>query len=358
MSQPHPPIDPSKFINAAQVGGIEAYTLDEGPARGVRALCVNTGGGLRYRALADRGLDIDQAFLHQHSLAFLTHKGPTAPTRGLDRGLDWLKGFPGGLLTSCGPFNVGPPGEDAGEELGLHGPHSNTAATIESVVQPDPHAGRNEMSITGIVRYGALYGPCLQLRRTIRSTLGLNLISITDEFTNAGNQPVPHAWLLHINFGYPLVDAGSEVCVDSPKVEPTDAPESVARFKQGVDYKRLPGPQETHRGANSAVGYFFPRPTDAAGNATVGLVNTKLSIAAAIHYNTKQFPRVGNWQHFGAGEYVTALEPMNGTVAGRAEDRRRGLLDQIEPGQRKLYAYQIEAVTDPSRIESLRSLNK
>ena len=98
--------DTDKFIHPAQVGGIESYTIGDGPARGVRALCVNTGGGLRYRILVDRGLDIDQAFVHQHSLAFLTHKGVTQPTRGLDRGLDWLKSFPGGLLTSCGPFNA------------------------------------------------------------------------------------------------------------------------------------------------------------------------------------------------------------------------------------------------------------
>src|SRR5215210_9363159 len=107
MPRPAPAFDTNKFINTAQVGGIEAYTIDEGPARGVRALCVNTGGGLRYRVLVDRGLDIDQAFFNHHSLAFLTHKGPTRPTRALDDGIDWLKGFPGGLLTSCGPTYMG-----------------------------------------------------------------------------------------------------------------------------------------------------------------------------------------------------------------------------------------------------------
>src|SRR3954467_10807426 len=86
------------FINPAQVGGIEAYTIDDGPGRGVRALCVNTGGGLRYRVLADRGLDIDQAFFNQHSLAFLTHRGVTAASPAFDREIEWLKGFPGGLL--------------------------------------------------------------------------------------------------------------------------------------------------------------------------------------------------------------------------------------------------------------------
>ena len=142
MSKQPSHADVTKFIHSSQIGGIDAYTIDEGPARGVRALCVNSGGGLRYRVLVDRGLDIDQAFLNQHNLAFLTHKGVNPPTRALDRGFDWLKGFPGGLLVSCGPFNIGGPCMDAGQQIGLHGAHSNTAATIESVIQRDLRAGR------------------------------------------------------------------------------------------------------------------------------------------------------------------------------------------------------------------------
>src|SRR5438876_125281 len=102
-----PSFDTSKFINPSQIGGIDTYTIDEGPARGVRALLVNTGGGLRYRILVDRGMDIDQAFAGQYSLSFLTHRGVTPPTRAFDRGLDWLKGVPAGLLTSSRPFNLG-----------------------------------------------------------------------------------------------------------------------------------------------------------------------------------------------------------------------------------------------------------
>jgi hypothetical protein len=349
--------DTTKFINAAQVGGIEAYTFDDGAARGVRALCVNTGGGLRYRILVDRGLDIDQAFFNQHSLAFLTHKGPTAPSRGLDQGIDWLTSFPGGLLTSCGPFNIGGPGVDEGEELGLHGSHSNSAATIESVVNPDPRNGRMAMSVTGIIRYGRLFGPCLELRRTISSTLGSNSLEFTDEFFNAGNQTVPHAWLLHINFGYPLVDEGAELCFDAAKVEPVDSAVSKERFKPGVDYKRIPGPLESHRGATEYVAHVYPRPIDRSGKTTVAIVNRRLGIGAAIHYNTKEFPRLANWQHFGPHEYVTALEPANGSVTGRWNDRANGIMDSLESGERKTYRYAIEAVGGRARIDELRKLN-
>jgi hypothetical protein len=348
----------ASYINPQQAGGIESYVFADGEALGTRALLVNTGGGLRYRILPDRGLDIDQAFFNQHSLAFLTHKGVIRPTRAFDRqGLDWLKGFPGGLLTTCGPLNIGPPTTDQGETLGLHGTHSHTAATIESIIQADPRRGQNQMSVTAIIRYGQFYGPNVELRRTIASTPGGNAIDVTDDFVNPGNSEVPHAWLLHINFGYPLVDAGAELCFDATKVEPLDNEPARARFGDLAKAKKIPAPLDAHRGETSAVAYLFPK-SDKQGRATVGIVNRKLGVGVAIRYSTREFPRCGNWQHFGpAGEYVTALEPMNGTIAGRDKDREAGLLDTLKPGARKTYRYTIEVVSDRASLEQIRALN-
>lgn len=358
MPRNHAPFDTAKFITASQVGGIERYAFDDGEARGLRALLVNTGGGLRYRILPDRGLDIDQAFFNQHSLAFLSHKGVTPPTRALDHGLDWLKGFPVGLLTSCGPFNIGGPGQDEDGEFGLHGPHSNTASSIESVIQPDPHAGRMEMSVTARVRYGAFYGPNVELRRTISSTLGENSVRVADEFFNAGNHPAPHAWLLHVNFGYPLVDEGAEFCYDEQKIEPLPGDAYAAkRFADKGNYKRIPGPLAEQSGPTSWVGYLYPK-AGKDGAATVAIVNAKLGLGAAIHYNTKEFPRCANWQHFGQYEYVAALEPSTGSVEGRDKDRPRGLVRTLEPRQRITYQYSIDLVSDKEGLAALRALNK
>ena len=347
--------DTTKLINPAQVGGVEQYILDDGDGRGVRALCVNTGGGLRYRVLVDRGLDIDQAFFNQYSLAFLTHRGVTPPTRALDRGLDWLKSFPGGLLTSCGPTHIGSPTTDQGQELGLHGTHSNTAATIEGVIQPDPRRNRNAISITGVVRYGAFYGPCLELRRTIVSRLGENAIEITDHFFNAGNVPTPHAWLLHINFGYPLLDEGTEFCYDAERVEARNDPRSPARFVDPASYKRMLPSGDNEAGAGGYVAFLYPR-SDADGNAVVGIVNRKLALGVAIRYNTKEFPRCGNWQNPAKHEYVAALEPMNGTVYGRDYDRGHGLMDSLAPGETRTYRYALEVLTG-SATDNLLAMN-
>jgi hypothetical protein len=350
--------DLQKFVNVAQVGGIESYEIADGQGRGIRALCVNTGGGLRYRVLVDRGCDIDHASYNATSLVFLSHKGPTRPTRALDYGLDWLKGFGGGLLTTGGPFNIGGPLED--ETIGLHGVHSNTAAALESVVQPDPHQGRTQMQIVARVRYGQFYGPCVELRRTITSELGSNWIDFVDELYNAGNTDAPHAWLLHINLGYPLCDAGSEICYDTarPPEPMLNSPESAEYYAPGKPYKRIPKPLRSHQGEGAAVAYVYPKPLDRSGRTTVGVVNRRLGLGFAVHYNTREFPRLGNWQHWGEREYVTGIEPMNGTVNGREWDRQHGLLDTLKKGARKVYRYRLEVVTDRAGIESLTRLNR
>jgi hypothetical protein len=115
--------------------------LDNGAGRGTRIAWVNTGAGLRYKVVPDRGLDIADAFYNAHSLAWLSHAGVTAPQPFSHRGLDWLRTFGGGLLTTCGLSHVGGPEADAHGERGLHGLVSNLPAEIESVVQPDPAAG-------------------------------------------------------------------------------------------------------------------------------------------------------------------------------------------------------------------------
>ena len=98
------------------------------------------------------------------------------------------------------------------------------------------------MSVTAIVRYGQFYGPNVELRRTIASKLGGNAIDVTDEFFSPGNTEVPHAWLLHINFGYPLVDDGAELCFDASRIEPLDNQPARARFGDLKKAKKIPAP--------------------------------------------------------------------------------------------------------------------
>jgi hypothetical protein len=342
-------------MNPAQLGGIETSVLDNGPGRGVRIAWVNTGGGLRYKVLIDRGLDIlDAEFLGQ-SLTWHSPTGPVAPSFAYSRGMDWLRGFFGGLLVSCGPLNAGAPFAEDGKEYGLHGTHSHTPATVEFITNPDPLRGKYEMNITGLVRTARVFGPNIELRRTLSSTLGEPGIRIYDQFTNRGNEPAPHAWLLHINFGYPLLEPEASVYCYRGKLTQRD--DSAAWFAPGRDFRTAPPPLEPHRGTGEVFTYIEPEP-DADGNVICGLVNRKRGFGVRIEYPAADFARLGNWQHWGpAGSYTGALEPMTGGVEGRPVDWQRGWKVMLAPGQLIEHRCVITATNRAEDLEALLALN-
>jgi len=347
-------------INAMQLGGIETSVLDNGPGRGVRIAWVNTGGGLRYKVVIDRGLDIADAEFMNESLTWHSLAGTVAPSFSYTRGMDWIRGFCGGMMASCGPLNTGAPFTDEnapyGEDYGLHGTHSYTRATVESIVNPDLARGQYEMSITAIVRTARLFNPNVELRRTISSTLGEPAIRIHDEFVNRGNEPVVHTWLMHVNFGYPLLAPGESIYCYRGKLMPIRGGEKW--FKKGNDYRSAPVPRADHRGWGEYFTYIDP-PADRNGMVLAGVVNKKRGYGVKVEYAKKDFPRMGNWQHWGpAGEYVGALEPMTGSVEGREVDRQRGWLKTLKPGQKASYRCTLAAINKKNDLEKLLRLNR
>ncbi|HEX8675977.1 MAG TPA: DUF4432 family protein, partial [Segetibacter sp.] len=68
-----------KISNPLQLGGIETAVIDNGAGRGTRIAWINTGSGLRFKVVIDRAMDIADSFYNQHSLAWLSHTGITAP---------------------------------------------------------------------------------------------------------------------------------------------------------------------------------------------------------------------------------------------------------------------------------------
>jgi hypothetical protein len=343
------------IINPAQWGGIETAVLDNGPGRGTRIAWVNTGGGLRYKVVIDRGLDIADAEFLGQSLTWHSLGGITAPSHAYHQDLEWLRSFYGGLVVSCGPLNAGAPCEDKGEQLSLHGTHSNTPAIVETVRNPDVSDGQYEMAISGVVRTARVFGPNVELHRKITSTLGQPAIRIEDEFVNRGNEPVEHAWLLHINFGWPLLEPGASTFCYRGKVTPRS--DSVEYFKR-KDFRRLPRPLRQHRGKGEACAYIDPA-ADRNGNVVCGVVNEKRGLGVKIGFSNRQFPRMVNWQHWGpGGSYVGALEPCNCGVEGRDVDRKRGWLDGLPPGKRRKYACTLTALNDARTLKRLLNLNR
>lgn len=338
-----------KVGNPAQIGGIETSVLDNGLGRGTRIAWVNTGAGLRYKVVIDRGLDIVDAFHNQHSLAWLSHAGVTASRPDANAGLEWLWTFSGGLLTTCGLTHVGGPESDASGERGLHGRMSNIPAQVESIVQPDLSTGKLDMSITAVMKQSRVFGPNLELRRTISSTLGEPTIRIHDVVTNVANTPTPHMLLYHCNYGWPLVDAGTEILYKGTcQSRGLDMDNAV--FNEKHDYRTCQKPLKRHRGTGEACGFVDVTP-DKDGMCMIGLHNRKLGLAVATRYRKKQLPCLANWQHWGPGEYVTGLEPGTNPPIGQSAARKQKKLIHLAPSQSRTYDLEISVLTTQKDIK-------
>ncbi|SKB29416.1 protein of unknown function [Parapedobacter luteus] len=337
-----------KVSNPLQVGGIETAVLDDGPGRGTRIAWINTGAGLRYKVVIDRGLDIADAFYNAYGLAWISHLGVIAPRPGGYRGIEWLNAFGGGLLTTCGLDHVGGPEADEYGERGLHSQFSGLSATIESIVQPDPLAGRLDMHITGTVKQSQPLGAQLVLKRTISGKLGEPAIHIRDEVINHGNTPAPHMLLYHMNLGWPLVDEGSDICWKG-RWTSREGEDNARIFRKGMPFRKGKPPLEEHAGSGEEAA-FIDVEADVEGKCLCGIHNPELGIALSIAFEKKQLPWLTNWQHWGPGEYVVGLEPGTHPPIGQSRARSDGSLILLQPKERRSYGMTIRILDRPEDI--------
>lgn len=345
----------NKISSPGQLGGIETAVLDNGPGRGTRVAWINTGTGLRYRVVIDRAMDIADAFYNQHSLAWLSHVGITSAQPISNHGIDWIKTFGGGLLTTCGLSHVGGPESDEYGDRGLHGGVSNLPAEIESIMQPDPLNGKMEMSISGTIKQTQVFGPSLELRRTISGVLGGAAINIHDEVLNAGNTPAPHMILYHFNFGWPLVDEKTDILWKG-SWKSFESTSEVKIFREGNNFRQASGPLDRHSGAGEDVGVIDPD-ADENGLCACGLYNRRLGIAVALQFNKGQLPWLSNWQHWGDREYVTGLEPGTNPPVGQSKARNEKSLILLAPREKRSYDIRLEVINSDHQIkEFLRKI--
>lgn len=338
----------NKISNPAQMGGIETSIIDNGSGRGTRIAWINTGTGLRYKVVIDRAMDIADAFYNRHSLAWLSHLGITPPEPFSNRGVDWIRTFGGGLLVTCGLSHIGPPEADAHGDRGLHGQISNISAEIESIIQPDPMAGKMEMSITGRMKQTQALGPNLELKRTISGTIGQSSIRIHDEVINKGNTQVPHMLLYHFNFGWPLADEGTDI-VWQGEWQSRDGDINNRIFNKSNNYQKCPAPLDGHSGTGEDAAFIDITP-DSSGQCTCGLYNPKIGLALALRFQKKQLPWLTNWQHWGKGEYVTGLEPGTNPPIGQTGARDQDVLIKLAPGESRTYDLEVEILDEEEKI--------
>lgn len=322
-----------------QLGGITAGERTDGPARGVRTLDVQTGGGLSFTVLPDRALDIGEARLDGVPLAWISAMGVVHPAFHERDGRGWERTFGGGLLATCGLDNAGGRNDDEGETYPLHGRINHLPAMQ---VQ---HGGTWDgdaytLAITGQVRQANLNGEKLLLTRRIETQLGSTTLAITDTVTNEGFRPEPVILLHHLNFGFPLVSPESEVILPAGT-------------------STTPGDDAWQRGGEPGVKsqvYVHTLPKRNDGMARLALVNRPFGggqgLGVAIDFSRDSFPLLWHWRHLQPGDYVMGLEPSNAEPGGRHATREAGTLRTLAPGESATFRTVITALGNSAAIDA------
>ncbi len=330
-------LDAGKITNLSQIGGIETAVLDNGKARGARVAYFNTGAGLRFKVVLDRAMDIAEASLNSYNLAWISKNGVMPPETC--RGMNWLKRFGGGLLTTCGLSHVGGPENNEFGEFCLHDDISNTPAQVESIIQPRPENGYT-MSIEGVVLQSTVFGSHLQLRRKISAKLGENKIVVEDSVTNLGNEECAHMLLYHANLGYPLIDEGAKLNWRGSWKAGNPA-DPIINDKN--DFTICQAPTSLHSGNKESVA-FIDIEADKNGDCTCSVANKKIGVELKVSFKKDVLPWLINWQHWGEGEYVCALEPATNPPIGQKNARENGTLKILQPAETVNYKIEFEAI--------------
>ena len=329
--------------DVSQIAGIRRSTLLDGRERGVKVFEFRTGGGLNFTVVPSRGMDIANAEFRGTPLAWVSPSGLMAPDFFDPRNA--LRSFSGGLLTTCGMMNVGPAGEDEGEELPFHGRVSNTPA---HQVTADARWERDRLTLMtqGIVRETSASGYTLEMTRNISSVAGSRKIRITDIVENIGFLDAPFMFLYHINAGFPVVDEGSELVLAGTNAEPRDA---VAEAGLS-DRLRLSDPIA---GFDEQV-FYHDVVADKNRHAWAAVINKRHNngegIGLYVRYHKTQFPNFIEWKMMGEGTYVVGMEPSNCRVEGRQAERDAGTLESIEVGGRRHFETEIGALVGQEEI--------
>lgn len=337
----------------SQLGGLKKYHLSNGRGDGVEAVDVRTGAGLSYTVLPGRGMDIAWTDYKGVPVSYMSNTGVSAGAY-VEGGMEWLRNFFAGLLTTCGLSNVGGPCSDThpviGERTyGLHGRISNIPADQVCV-----HEGWEEdkyvMSVSGKMTESIVHGETLSLQRTVSSVLGENVIRIHDVIENEGNVETPLMVLYHMNLGYPVLSEHARLLI-----APSSVKGASDLAEQEIDKYASFHPPVLGREERC---YFHVVKENADGKTKVALINDELEIAVVFSYYPKQLPCFTEWKMLNEGVYVLGIEPGNSNPIGRVNAREKGVLHTLAPGEKKVVDLEIQIIESKEEIENLeREIN-
>lgn len=316
--------------NPAQLVTLRKVTVSEGRAKGTEIIEVKTAGGLELDILPDAGLDIGQCRYKGVNMSWMSKNGYDSPAAISPYETEFVNTFPGGLLYTCGLRSAGPANRDGGEWHPLHGRyHSLQAEQVCTEIADD------EIIIKGTIRETALFGHCLEVKRTIRIPAFGAAVTVQDTVTNRTPRDEEIMQIYHCNFGYPLLSEKAKLTL--PEERETIPRTEFARTGLGRECEfDEPIDSEEER-------VFFQKMRQ---EFWARLQNPELGMKMTISWSGETLPILSQWRSMASGDYVLGLEPTNCYIAGRHDERENGTLPVLKAWKSITNTVKIEFTED------------
>lgn len=184
-----------------------------------------------------------------------------------------------------------------------------------------------DLILEGQIDESVQMGEKIRLQRRIASRGGDARIHIRDVVTNTGTRATPFTILYHINFGFPLLDAGTRLIMQGREAIPFDA-HSCSRIASRLEMSR------PCRG-NAEENYFCPSVPDGEGRGCALIVNDDLlgGLGVLIRVSAGTLPYFCEWKMLDERDYILAVEPCNVICENRGVLRKNGKLPMLRPGE-------------------------
>jgi hypothetical protein len=307
-----------------------------GTSEGVDVVRI-TNGDFTFNVIPTRGMSVHSACYKDEFIGWNSPvNGPVHP-KYVDisepGGLGWLDGFDE-LLVRCGLESNGAPEHDP--ETGrllypLHGRIANKPAhKVTAVIDGD------EITVTGVVDEVRFHFLKLRMTSEFKIRVGENGFRIKDTVENLSQSPAEIQMLYHINFGVPLLDAGSRFIAPVKTLVPRND-----HAAAGIDnWDNYEAPQA---GFEEQV-YFFELLADRDGRTKTMLKNAHGTRGAALSFNQKQLPVLTTWKNTTSisDGYVTGIEPGTNFPNPRTYEGKRGRVTKLAGGGQTKFDLEFE----------------
>ncbi|MDA1053834.1 MAG: aldose 1-epimerase family protein [Planctomycetota bacterium] len=345
-------VKPNQHLSVAGADGlgVTREVFHGGLSDGVEMLTV-TNGDLQIRLLPTRGMSIwDMTFSGQRLGWKSPVRGPVHPAFvdvGEPSGLGWLDGFDE-LLVRCGLESNGAPefAENGTLLYPLHGRIGNKPAQLVNVTID---ADSQEITVVGVVEEIRFHFLKLRMTTTIKTRAGEKGFRMHDEIENLSQSPAEMQMLYHVNFGDPLLDAGSKLVAPIKTLVPRNA-----HAAEGIgNWASYEAPQP---GFEEQV-YFFELLAGADGKTQAMLKNAHGTQGALLKFNKQQLPCFTVWKNTTslADGYVTGIEPGTNFPNPRTYEGEQGRVVKLGPAGSFGFDFELAYLSDAAAVEAAES---